>query len=151
LAGFVGLTLLVAAVAGVATVPNIKIWYAVLPHPPFTPPNGVFGPVWTVLYIGMAIAAWRIWRCGDVLGDHQRALNLWGWQLGVNAIWAPIFFALHRPGLAIAVILMLDVMVTLTIAAFRRIDRIAAILMVPYLAWGCFATYLTIGFWWLNR
>jgi tryptophan-rich sensory protein len=151
LAGFIGLTLLVAVVASVTTIPNIKTWYAVLPHPPLTPPNGVFGPVWTVLYIAMAIAAWRIWRCGDVLGDHRRALTLWGWQLAVNAIWAPVFFGLHRPAIAIAIIAVLDVMVTLTILAFRRIDRIAAILLLPYLAWGVFATYLTIGFWWLNR
>ncbi len=122
-----------------------------LPHPPLTPPNSVFGPVWTVLYITMAIAAWRIWRCGDVLGDHRRALTLWGWQLAVNAIWAPVFFGLHRPGIAIAIIAALDVMVALTVFAFHRIDRIAAILLLPYLAWGGVATYLTIGFWWLNR
>ncbi|MGC9269511.1 TspO/MBR family protein [Acidiphilium sp.] len=145
------MTLLVATVAGVTTLPNVKTWYSVLPRPPGTPPNGVFGPVWTVLYIAMAIAAWRVWRCGDILGDHKRALSLWGWQLAVNAIWAPVFFGLHRPGVAIAIILVLDVLVAWTILAFRRIDRIAALLLLPYLAWGLFATYLTVGFWWLNR
>jgi tryptophan-rich sensory protein len=116
-----------------------------------TPPNGVFGPVWTILYIGMAVAAWRVWRCGDVLGDHRRALTLWGWQLAVNALWAPLFFGLHRPAIAIGVILVLDGLVAATILAFRRIDRIAGLLLMPYLAWSLFASYLTLGFWWLNR
>lgn len=116
-----------------------------------TPPNGVFGPVWTILYIGMAVAAWRVWRCGDVLGDHRRALTLWGWQLAVNALWAPLFFGLHRPAIAIGVILVLDGLVAATILAFRRIDRIAGLLLMPYLAWSLFASYLTVGFWWLNR
>lgn len=140
-----------AAVEGIATVPNIKSWYAMLPHPPGTPPNGVFGPVWTVLYIAMAVAAWRVWRCGDILGDHRRALGLWGWQLAINALWAPVFFGLHRPGAAIAIIVVLDGLVAATILAFRRIDRIATLLLLPYFAWSLFATYLTIGFWWLNR
>ncbi|MDX5931381.1 TspO/MBR family protein [Acidiphilium acidophilum] len=151
LAGFLGLTLLVGTVEGIATIPNIKSWYDLLPHPPLTPPNGVFGPVWTILYIGMAVAAWRIWRCGDVLGDHRRALTLWGWQLAVNALWAPLFFGLHRPAIAIGVILVLDGLVAATILAFRRIDRIAGLLLMPYLAWSLFASYLTVGFWWLNR
>ncbi|MEE3502169.1 TspO/MBR family protein [Acidiphilium acidophilum] len=151
LAGFLGLTLLVGTVEGIATIPNIKSWYDLLPHPPLTPPNGVFGPVWTILYIGMAVAAWRVWRCGDVLGDHRRALTLWGWQLAVNALWAPLFFGLHRPAIAIGVIIVLDGLVAATILAFRRIDRIAGLLLMPYLAWSLFASYLTVGFWWLNR
>jgi len=151
LAGFLALTLLVGTVDGIATIPNIKSWYSLLPHPPLTPPNGVFGPVWTILYIAMAVAAWRVWRCGDVLGDHRRALSLWGWQLAANALWAPVFFGLHHPGLAIPVILALDVVIGLTIFAFRRIDRTAAWLLVPYWVWSLFASYLTLGFWWLNR
>lgn len=138
-------------VEGVATIPNVKTWYAVLPHPAGTPPNWVFGPVWTVLYITIAVGAWRVWRCGDLLGDHRRALVLWGWQLAVNALWAPIFFGLHRTGVASAVIVALDVLVALTIRSFRRIDRLAALLLVPYFAWGLFATYLSFGFWWLNH
>lgn len=129
------------------TVPNIAHWYAVLPHPVGTPPNWLFGPVWTVLYALMAVAAWRVWlRPGG-----RRALSIWGWQLAVNAAWTPVFFALHRPGAALAVIVALNVLIALTIAVFRRIDRIAALMMAPYLAWTLYAAYLNAGFWWLNR
>lgn len=138
-------------VEGGATVPNIRTWYEVLPHPPLTPPNGVFGPVWTILYVAMAVAAWRVWRSPDILVRQRRALIWWGWQLAVNALWSPIFFGLHRPFASLCVILVLDGLIAATIAVFRPIDRIAAWLMAPYLAWCVFATYLNAGFWWLNR
>ncbi|MCF3946931.1 tryptophan-rich sensory protein [Acidiphilium sp. AL] len=151
LAGFVALTLLVALVGGMAAAPSVRPWYAVLPHPPASPPDWLFAPVWTVLYIVMAVAAWRVWLRGDLLIDNRRALVLWGWQLGANAVWAPVFFGLHRPGIALIAMIAMNILVALTIAAFRRIDRMAAWLLVPYLAWGIFATYLNAGFWWLNR
>jgi benzodiazapine receptor len=147
LAGFVGLCLLVAVADGVLTVPNIKPWYSVLVHPPLTPPDWLFGPVWTVLYVMMAVAAWRVW----LHPWHNQALLMWGWQLAFNAAWTPVFFAGHLPGPALAVILGLDVLIVLTIVKFRPLNRMAAWLMVPYLAWSLFATYLNAGFWWLNQ
>lgn len=129
------------------TVPNVTHWYALLPHPVGTPPNAVFGPVWTGLYILMAVAAWRVW----LRPASRRALSLWGWQLAANAAWSPVFFALHRPGVALGIIAVLNVLIAATIAAFRRIDRIATLLMAPYLAWTLYAAYLNAGFWWLNH
>lgn len=145
------LVLLVGAVEGAATAPNIRTWYAVLPHPPATPPNWVFAPVWAVLYLGMGIAAWRVWRAPDIWARQRRALTIWGWQLAINALWSPVFFGLHRPFAALLVILLLDGLIIATIAAFRPIDRFAAWSLLPYLAWSLFATYLTAGFWWINQ
>lgn len=151
LLGFLALALLAGAVGGSVTVPNIQSWYGVLPHPPGTPPDWVFGPAWTVLYLDMAIAAWVVWRSPDIPTRQRRALSLWGWQLAANALWSPVFFGLHRPDVALVVICALDALVVATIAAFRPISRLAAAMMVPYLAWCLFATYLNAGFWFLNR
>jgi len=95
----------------------------------------------------MAVAAWRVWQ----RPGHAEPLRLWGWQLAANAIWSPVFFALHRPGIALLVILAMDVLIVGTIRAFAHHDRIAAWMLAPYLVWSVFATYLNAGFWWLNR
>ncbi len=146
LVGFVGLTLLVGAVDGALTAPAIRTWYLSLTRPPGTPPNWLFGPVWTVLYVMIAVAAWMVWRHPD----HRRALLLWGWQLLLNALWTPIFFSLHLIGPALIEVLVLLLLGCITAAAFLRISRVASLLMVPYLLWTCYATYLNAGFWWLN-
>jgi benzodiazapine receptor len=147
LGGFVALCLLVAVADGLLTFPNLVIWYSRLAKPPLTPPSAVFGPVWMVLYVMMAVAAWLVWR----RPWHQPALSLWGWQLAFNAAWAPVFFAGHLPLPALLIILALDVLIALTIGKFSHRDRRAAWLMAPYLGWSLFATYLNAGFWWLNR
>ncbi len=147
LAGFVGLCFLVAASGGAATAPNIRSWYALLHHPIGTPPDGIFGPVWAVLYLMIAVAGWRVW----LQPDHSGALRLWVLQLAANAAWPPIFFGLHRPGFALGIIVAMDMLVIQTIRRFSRTDRVAAAMLVPYLAWGFYATYLNAGFWWLNR
>ena len=141
------LCLLVAVADGLLTFPNVATWYSRLVKPPLTPPSLVFGPVWTLLYIMMAVAAWLIWR----QPQHQPVLSLWGWQLAFNAAWAPVFFAGHMPLLALLIILVLDVLIALTITRFNKRDRWASWLMAPYLGWSLFATYLNAGFWWLNR
>ena len=107
----------------------------------------MFGPVWTVLYALMAVAAWLVWK----RPLHQRALSLWGWQLAFNAAWAPVFFAGRMPLPALVILLGLDVLIAATIRAFRSQDRRAAWLMLPYMGWALYATYLNAGFWWLNR
>jgi len=145
LVALVGLPLLTGAVGGILTTANIPTWYAHLTHPRGTPPNWVFGPVWTTLYVLMGVAAWRVWR----LGDHE-SLRLWGWQLLVNAIWTPVFFAIHSPGAALVVIGGLLLLVALTAYTFAQTDRLAGSLLLPYLAWVCYATYLNAGIWWLN-
>lgn len=146
LVGFVGLTLLVGAVDAAITAPAIRTWYLSLLHPPGTPPNWLFGPVWTVLYLMIAVAAWLAWQ----QPWHRRALLLWGWQLLANALWMPIFFGLHQIGAALAEVVVVLMLAVLTTAEFVRLSRPAAILMLPYLLWTCYAAYLNAGFWWLN-
>ena len=148
LVGFIGLPLLAGAVGGGVTAANIASWYANLPHPPGTPPDWVFAPVWTTLYVLMGVAAWRVWRVP--LAGQLRALRLWGWQLLANALWTPAFFGLHSPGLALAIMLVLLVLLARCIAAMARLDRLAAALLLPYAAWSCYAAYLNAGFLWLN-
>ena len=135
------------AASGSLTASSLDTWYPTLARPPGTPANWVFGPVWTVLYVTIGLAAWRVWR----RPLHRPALRLWGWQLLLNAGWAPAFFGLHSPGLALAVIVLMLGAIALTIGAFRRLDRLAAWLLIPYAIWSIYATYLTLGFWWLNR
>jgi tryptophan-rich sensory protein len=148
LAGFIGLGLLAGAVGGGITAANLPGWYAGLVHPPGTPPNTVFAPVWTVLYVLMGTAAWLVWRHPAI--GQRAALKLWGWQLLVNAAWTPAFFGLHSPGLGLAVLALLLVLIGLTLRAFRRQHPLAAALLVPYLLWSCYAFYLNAGFAWLN-
>ena len=144
--GFVGLCLLVGAADGAIVAGPARGWYLSLTRPPGTPPDWLFGPVWTVLYVMIGIAGWFVWRRSTA----TRPLRLWGWQLAANALWAPAFFAMHSPPLAFAVNLVLLVLIAQTARAFLRVRRLAALLLVPYFAWAGYATYLTAGFWWLN-
>jgi benzodiazapine receptor len=146
LVGFIGLCLLVGLVGGSMTARAMHTWYPILRPPPGTPPNWVFAPVWSVLYVMIGTAGWRVWRR---LGA-ARALRLWGWQLAANALWAPSFFGLHSPLLAMGVMLAVLVLVAMTIRAFRRADRVAGALMLPYAAWCGYAAYLNAGFVLLN-
>lgn len=150
LVAFVGLCLLVGAAGGVVTAPGVRGWYLSLARPPGTPPNWLFAPVWTTLYVMMGVAAWLVWRAtyGGLAG--RPALRLWGWQLLVNAVWSPVFFALHSTGWALLVIVVLLGLIGFTLRAFLRVQAWAGLLLMPYLAWVCYATYLNAGFWWLN-
>lgn len=150
LIGFIGLPLLVGAASGSLTAAAVRDWYPSLIAPFGKPPNWVFAPVWTTLYIAMGLAAWRVWRHAGALGQRH-ALQLWGWQLLVNAAWTPAFFGLHSPGLGMMVIVPMLVLIVFTVRAFAPIDRTAAWLLLPYFLWTGYATYLNAGFWWLNR
>lgn len=145
LIALIGLGLLVGAVGASITAGSVRGWYLTLTRPPGTPPEWIFGPVWTTLYVLMGLAAWLVWRRGAVM-----ELRLWGWQLLVNAAWSPAFFGLHSPGTALVVILALLLLVGLTAYGFARVHRLAGVLLLPYLGWVCYATYLNAGFWWLN-
>ena len=155
LVALVGLCLLTGAAGGAVTAGSIAPWYRTLVRPPGTPADWLFGPVWTVLYVMMGSAAWLVWRHVGAGGTERRraydALMLWGWQLAVNALWPAVFFGLHAPAAGLLVILVLLALIVLTIRSFARIDRPAAALLVPYLGWSAYATYLNAGFWWLNR
>ena len=121
-------------------------WYAGLVKPSFNPPNWVFAPVWTVLYVLIAVAGWRVWWQDAGSG----AMMLWWLQLGLNFLWSPVFFAAHKVGLALLVILLLLVVIVGFIAVAWRQERIAAWLLVPYAAWVAFATALNGAIFALN-
>jgi tryptophan-rich sensory protein len=130
----------VSAVGSLVTLPKIPGWYATLAKPVFNPPAWVFGPVWTTLYVMMAVAVWRVWLAGD---PRRRAALAWyGAQLALNAAWSQVFFGLERPRWALAVILALLATVAATAWRFWSIDRLAGWLLAPYLAWLAFATVL---------
>lgn len=140
----------VAGLGSLATIPNIPTWYAGLEKPFFTPPNSVFGPVWTVLYALMGIAAWMVWRKDAIASDKRTALIAFFVQLALNLAWSWAFFGLHNPLLGLGVIALLLIAILWTIAAFRIVSRAAAWMMLPYLAWITFATALNAGVYVLN-
>ena len=147
LLAFILVTLFVGAGATVFTEPSIPTWYAHLNHPSYAPPNWVFAPVWTTLYVLMAVAAWRVWR---IVGLNSPEMIAYAVQLVLNFAWSGIFFALHRMDLAFYEVLILDLAILVTMILFFRRDRWAGLLFVPYLAWTSFASILTYGFWSLN-
>ena len=121
-------------------------WYAALNKPDWNPPAWLFGPVWTALYVGMAVAAWIVWR----RSHDMRAMGLYGIQLGLNAVWSPLFFGLKIPGLAFVEILLLLGAVIITASIFARHSRAAALLFAPYILWVSFAAFLNFTLWRLN-
>ena len=124
-------------------------WYAALKKPSWNPPGWIFGPVWTVLYTMMAVAAWLVWKRGG-FAAQRRPLMLFLVQLALNAAWTPLFFGLHWTGVAFAEIVLLCLAIAATIAAFRPVGRVAAWLLAPYLAWVSFAAVLNCVLWRLN-
>ncbi len=124
-------------------------WYADLRKPSWNPPAWIFGPVWTVLYTVMAIAAWLAWRRGG-FARQGRALSLFLLQLLFNAAWSPLFFGLHHPALAFVDIVLLWLALLNTAVAFWKVHRLAGALLLPYLAWVSFATALNLALWRLN-
>lgn len=131
------------------TRPNLD-WYATLEKPNFTPPDGVFPIVWTILFAMMAIAAWLVWRAPGAEGDKKVALTWFAVQLVLNVLWSFAFFWMHSPISGLAVILWLLVAIVVTIVYFDRVSRAAALLLVPYLLWVGFATGLNFAIWALN-
>jgi translocator protein len=125
-------------------------WYAGLTRPAWTPPDWLFGPVWTVLYSAMAVAAWLVWRRAGF--THGRmALSCYGLQLALNAAWSWLFFGLQRPDLAFAGISLLWLAILATMIGFARIQALAAWLLAPYLIWVSFAAILNLELWRLNQ
>jgi translocator protein len=131
-------------VIGMVTAPGV--WYATLNKPPFSPPNWIFAPVWTTLYIMIAIAGWRIWG----QGRSTPPMKLWWAQLALNFVWSPIFFSAHRIDIALGVIVLLLITIIGFIVITRRQDKIASLLFAPYAAWVAFASVLNGAIWLLN-
>jgi tryptophan-rich sensory protein len=139
-----------AGIGGWFTGSSVTGWYASLTRPAWSPPDAVFGPVWTVLYLAMAVAAWLVWRHAGFAGA-QMALGLFALQLVLNVAWSAIFFGLRNPAAAFVEIVVLWIALAGTVVAFWRILPVAGVIMVPYLAWVTFAAVLNFAVWSLNR
>ena len=142
LAGFMGSLL---------TTPSIPTWYASLNKPSFNPPNWVFAPVWTTLFVLMGISAYLVWNQGLQNAPVKRALIIFLVQLALNVFWSFLFFKLQSPTYAFVEITVLWIAIALTIVAFFRISRPAALLLIPYIVWVSFAAVLNSSIARLNR
>jgi tryptophan-rich sensory protein len=149
LAAFVVLCIAVSAAGGWVTATSVGGWYQGLAKPAFNPPDWVFAPVWTALYLMIAVAGWRVWRVRGLAGARG-ALAAYALQLALNLSWSFVFFGAQAIGAALAVIVLLLAAIAANIALFWRIDRPAALLLAPYAAWVAFATVLTAALWRLN-
>ena len=141
----------VGYLSGLVTRESILTWYVTLNKPSFNPPNWVFAPVWTLLYIIMGVAAGMIWTSNSEEQTTKKALGFFAIQLGLNALWSCLFFGLHNPLLALIEIILLWLMILETYNLFKKINKTAGILLLHYLAWVSFATILNASIWWLNR
>lgn len=144
------LPLAVGAISGFATASGVREWYPTLEKPSFTPPDAVFGPVWTLLYFLMGVGLYLVVR-SPAGTARTRALWVFGVQLTLNALWSFLFFAFHRVGLALVDILFLWAGIVAMLAAFLSVHRKAGWLQAPYLLWVSFATALNASIWMLNR
>ena len=142
--------LFIGGFSGMLTAGEIPTWYTTLQRPSFSPPNAVFGPVWTLLYLLMGISFYRIWIRPE-LPFRTRAMVLFGIQLVLNFFWSLIFFRWPSIGLALVEILLLWATLLGMIIVFNRVDKTAARMNIPYLLWVSFATVLNSGYFWLNR
>jgi len=139
----------VSVAGGAATASSVGTWYQALQKPPFNPPDWLFAPVWTVLYVMMAVAGWRVWRKHGLRGARA-AMALFGIQLALNLAWSFVFFGYRLIGAALIEIVVLLVAIVLTTILLWRRDRFAGVLFIPYAGWVAFATALNFALWQLN-
>jgi len=149
LLAFLVICLGVSAAGGAATASSVGTWYQALIKPPFNPPDWLFAPVWTVLYVMMAVAGWRVWRAHGLRGARL-AMALFGIQLALNLAWSFVFFGYRLIGAALIEIVVLLVAIVITTILFWKRDRLAAVLFLPYAGWVAFATALNFALWRLN-
>jgi benzodiazapine receptor len=138
-----------AAAIGAFASASASEFYRDLLRPSWAPPGWLFGPVWTVLYALMGVAAWLVWRARG-FGGARKALLVFLVQLGANALWTWLFFVWRQGGLAFAEILLLLALILATIVLFWQVSKLGAVLLVPYLLWVSFASALTLSIWRLN-
>ncbi|SRR5579883_109863 len=148
LIGWLVLSFIAGLIGAVASI-HAASFYASLARPAWAPPASVFGPVWTVLYALMGVAAWLVWRVGGY-ASASRALNLFLIQLSLNALWSWLFFGFHWGAVAFVDIVLLWLLITLTLVAFWRVRIAAGVLLVPYLLWVTFASVLNFATWQMN-
>lgn len=147
---FLVLAFAAAGLGALATSTSVDTWYPTLRKPEWNPPSWIFSPVWTLLYLLMAAATWRAWRTGDALAA-RRTVSLYTAQLTLNALWSILFFGMRQPGAALAEIIVLWAVLVIILIRYWRIDRLAAGLWAPYVAWVTFAAALNGAIWNLNR
>lgn len=147
----VGVSFLAAGIGSVFTTSAIDTWYTTLQKPFFNPPNWIFGPVWTLLYLMMGISLYIVWNTKTHTKERRQGLSFFFVQLALNVLWSILFFGLKSPFLALLGILLLWVMIYLTIKNFFKISRTAGWLLIPYLVWVSFATVLNLSLVFLNR
>ena len=147
---FLGIVFAVAFAGAYVTTANLESWYAGIVKPEFTPANWIFPIVWNFLFLLMGISGWLVWRTAGSLDGAGGVLSIFAAQLMLNFAWSVLFFGLHSPGLAFAEVIILDCAIAATIAGFWRHSRLAAVLLVPYLLWSLFASWLTGAIWLLN-
>ena len=146
----VAICLIAGFIGSLATRSSIPTWYAGLSKPPFNPPNQIFAPVWTILYVLMGVSAFLIWRKGLQDRQVQVALSIFAVQLVLNVLWSIMFFDLRLPFPAFIEIIILWIAILFTILNFRKISIAAAVLMIPYILWVSFAAVLNFSLWRLN-
>lgn len=153
LLGFIALAQVIGGAPGFVTTKSIKDgWYDRLDKPKWTPPNSIFGPIWGVLFVLMAVAAWRVWlKREENREETKTALTWWGVQLGLNAGWSLLFFGARKPKLACLELLALWGSIVLTMRLLWRRDQMAGALFVPYLAWTSFAMAVSASIAWRNK
>jgi tryptophan-rich sensory protein len=134
-----------AAIGSWATMPSISTWYAALNKPFFTPPSWLFGPAWTLLYILMAVAAWLVWEQGLAKQEVRLGLLLFAAQLAANSLWSILFFGQHWPWGAYAEIIVLWLLIVATMVQFNKVSKTATWLLLPYILWVTFASFLNLG------
>ena len=147
---FIVVCLGAGGLGAIATTPEIDGWYKTITKPTWNPPDYVFGPVWTTLFITMAIAGWLVWKPAGFKAVMV-PLSLFGIQLVLNVAWSWVFFGLHQPGWAVIEIIVLWAVIVATTVTFFRSSKVAGWLMVPYLAWVSFAALLNAAIYRLNR
>jgi translocator protein len=148
---FIVICELAGILGSIFTMPSIPGWYAGLTKPAFNPPSWLFGPVWTLLYALMGLAAWLVYEKGAKRPDVKKALSVFAAQLILNALWSIVFFGAHMILGAVVVIILLWALILLTILLFWRISKPAAWLLVPYILWVSFASVLNVSLYVLNR
>ena len=147
----VAIPLAVGGLSGFATAGGVSTWYPTLVKPVFNPPAWIFGPVWTVLYLTMGVAAFLVWRRGLGTDGVRIALTSFLIQLGLNGLWSILFFGMQSPGWALVEIVLLWLAIGMTVLLFWRVAPAAGALLLPYCAWVSFAAVLNASLWWLNR
>ena len=142
--------LAVGSVSGFFTASEISTWYATLQKPSFNPPDWLFAPVWTILYIVMGVAFWLVWRSETSHHNKNKAMLFFGAQLILNFFWSILFFHFHLTGIALIEIILMWFCILLTIISFHAISSVATYIMIPYLLWVTFASILNFAIWKLN-